>query len=195
MVPTDVSQELTNLELLTETLLNAMEEKNREFKKARTIRSDYITDVDEIQRWIKEAELKIQDRSIEPHILNEHLQEILSEIGNVGDRCKKLLKNGKIIIENTRNNDEKEIVQTTMDNLTEQLQQLRSMLDEKKQQVGETLDAWQRFLALYQAVLTWVQEKKLFLEEPLQIGTLHEARQKLHDYSVRFILLNYSFLH
>lgn len=187
LVPTDVSQELTNLELLTEALLNAMDEKNREFKKARTVRTDYISDVDEVQNWIKNAELKMQNRSIEPQVLNDHLQEIQSELSNTADRLDKLTKNGKIIIDKTRDNEEKAIIQTTIDNLTDQLQQLRSVLDEKKQQVGETLDAWQRFLNLYQAVLTWAQEKRIFLKEPLQISTLHEARQKLHDYSVRLI--------
>ncbi|KAF5292003.1 hypothetical protein FQA39_LY14120 [Lamprigera yunnana] len=183
LVPVDLSQDLTNLELATETLLNAMEEKNREFKKARTVRTDYVKDVDEIQNWIKKAELKIQDRSTEPHILNEYLQEIQSEITSAFDRYEKLVKNAKIIMSKTRDDEEKAIIQTTIDNLNDQLQQLRSLLDEKKQQVGETLDAWQRFLALYQAVLTWVEEKKVFLQEPLYVSTLYEARQKLHDYS------------
>lgn len=185
LVPIDISQDLTNLELLTESLLNAMEEKNREFKKARTVRTDYVNDVDEIQNWIKEAELKIQDRSVEPQILNEHLQEIQSEIASILDRFEKLTKNGKIIQDKTQNDEEKMVIQSTVDNLNDQLQRLRAMLDEKKQQVGDTLDAWQRFLNLYKAVLTWCEEKKVFLVEPLYISTLHEARQKLHDYSVR----------
>ncbi|KAF5308512.1 hypothetical protein FQR65_LT06177 [Abscondita terminalis] len=183
LVPIDISQELTNLELLTESLVNAMDEKNREFKKARTVRTDYTGDVDSIQNWIKKAELQIQDRSTEPYVLNQYLQDIQSELSDNFERYEKLLKNGKIIIAKTHNNDEKAIIQTTMDNLNEQLQQLRSLLEDKKQQVGETLDAWQRFLALYQAVLVWVEERKTFLEEPVCVSSLHEARQKLHDYS------------
>lgn len=188
LVPSDVSQEITNLELLAETISGAMDEKGREFKKARTVRSDYLADVEAVQSWIKEAELKVQDRSLEPHILNEHLKQIQSEIGGVSDRLEKLTKNGKSIIEKSRNDEEKELIESNINTLTEQLQQVRSWLDERKQQVSETLDAWQRFLNLYQLVMTWVQEKRVFLQEPLYISTLQEARQKLHDYSVSFSL-------
>lgn len=189
VVPSDVAQELTSLELLAESLSNKMDEKDREFKKARTVRSDYISDVKEVENWIKEAELKVRDRSIEPQLLNEHLQQIQQEIGGISDRLEKLIKNGKVIIEKSRSDEERRLVQSTIDTLTEQLAQVKSWLEEKKQQVGDTLDAWQRFLTLYQAVLTWVQEKKVFLREPLQLSTLQEARQKLHDYSVSGMFL------
>lgn len=187
MIPSDVALGLDQLELLTEAIANAMEEKNREFKKARTIRTDYNNEVDEVQSWIKDAELKVQDRSIEPQILQENLQQIQSEIGNVSDRLEKLVKNGKIIIDKTKDEEEKELVQSTINTLTEQLQLVRTWLEEKRQLVGETLEAWQRFLALYKAVMVWVEEKRIFLQEALYISTLGEARQKLHDYSVGFL--------
>ncbi|XP_064211053.1 muscle-specific protein 300 kDa isoform X18 [Tribolium castaneum] len=183
LVPSDVAQELNQLELLTEALASAMEEKDREFKKAKTVRSDYLNDVEEVQSWIKDAELKVQDRSIEPQLLQQHLQTIQAEIGGITDRLEKLIKNGKLIVEKTKDDDEKQLIQSTINNLSDQLQQVRSWLEEKRQQVGETLDAWQRFLSLYQTVMTWVQEKRVFLKEPLYITTLTEARQKLHDYS------------
>lgn len=187
LVPTDVSQQLSSLELLSETISNAMDEKNREFKRAKTIRSDYNSDVDIIQNWISIAETKIQDRSIEPQLLKEHLQEVQSEIGSQMDRLEKLTKNGKTIIDKTKDDEEKILVQKTIDTLTEQLQQVKIWLEEKKSQVGDSLDAWQRFLTLYQQVMSWVEEKRQFLVEPLHLSTLHEARQKLHDYSVSLL--------
>lgn len=186
LVPSDVSQQLASLELLSETISNVMEEKNREFKRARTVRTEYLSDVDEIQGWIRKAELKVQNRSIEPQELKEHLQQIQSEIGSITDRLEKLIKNGKIIIEKTRDDEEKTLIQSTINTLTEQLQQVRSWLDEKKQQVGDCLDAWQRFLTLYQTVMAWVEEKKVFLVEPLQLSSLQQARQRLNDYSVSY---------
>lgn len=186
LVPSDVSQQLSSLELLAETISNAMEEKDREFKRAKTVRTDYLTDVEHVQKWIQEAETKIQDRSIEPQQLREHLQQIQSELSNVMDRLERLSKNGRTIIEKTKDEDEKVLIQKTIDNLTEQLQQVRSWLDEKKAQVGDSLDAWQRFLNLHQQVVAWLAEKRTFLEEPLKLVTLHEARQRLHDYSVRY---------
>lgn len=188
LIPSDIAKELNELELLTEAIAGAMDEKDREFKKARTIRTDYLADVDDVQNWIKDAELKVQDRSIEPQLLHEHLQQIQSEIGSTADRLEKLIKNGKIIVEKTRDDGEKDSIQSTIDNLNEQLLQVRAWLEEKKQQINETLDAWQRFLALYQAVMDWVTEKREFLKEPLVISTLQEAKQRLHDYSVCFFL-------
>lgn len=184
LVPSDLSQELTNLELLVEGLLNKMDEKEREFKKARTVRSDYLTDVEEVQNWIKDAELKVQDRSIEPQALSDHLQQVSAEMGPVCDKLERLVKNGKAIMEKSRSEEEKKLIRNTIDGLCEQMQQVKSWLEEKKQQVGDTLEAWQRFLALYQAVMVWVREKKEFLKEQLHISTLQESRQKLHDYSV-----------
>lgn len=184
LVPSDVSQELTSLELLAEAVSGAMDEKNREFKKARTVRTDYLSDVEAVESWIKEAELKVQDRSVEPQLLTEHLQQVQSEIGSISDRLEKLIKNGKVILEKTRDDEEKDLIQSTINTLTDQLQQVRSWLEERRQQVSETLDAWQRFLNLYQAVMNWVEEKKTFLKEPLHLSTLQEAKQKLHDYTV-----------
>lgn len=184
LVPSDIVHELNQLELLAESISCAMEEKDREFKKARTIRTDYINDVEEITGWIKDAELKVTDRTTEPQLLNEHLQEVQSELINITDKLEKLTRNGRTIIGKTRDNDEKEVIQSTINSLTDQLAQIRSWLDERRQQVGETLDAWQRFLSLYQAVMLWVQEKKVILQEQIYLSTLQEAKQKLHDYSV-----------
>ncbi|XP_018338972.1 PREDICTED: nesprin-1 isoform X6 [Trachymyrmex septentrionalis] len=183
LVPSDITQHLTALELCAEATTQTMEEKQREQKRARTVRSDYLTDVDEVQAWIRQAELKVQDRSIEPAILRENLRQIQNELGTISDKLERLTRNGQTIVKNTRDDAEKELINSTIDNLTEQLAQIKSWLEEKKQIVGDTLDAWQRFLALYEAVKTWTEEKRQFLVEPLKLSTLQQARQRLHEYS------------
>lgn len=197
LVPSDITQHLTALELCAEATAQAMEEKQREQKRARTTRSDYLTDVDEVQAWIRQAELKVQNRSIEPAVLREHLRQIQNELGTISDRLERLTKNGQTIIKNTRDDAEKELINSTINNLTEQLAQVRSWLEEKKQIVGDTLDAWQRFLTLYADVKAWTEEKKQFLVEPLKLSTLVQSRQRLHEYSVRgetviFAILEYT---
>ena len=184
LVPTDLAQKLTSLELKAEDTSQAMEEKQREQKRAKTTRSDYLTDVDEVQSWIRQAELKVQNRSIEPTKLMEHLRQIQNELGPISDKLERLTKNGQVIIENTRDGNEKELIGSTIVNLTDQLGQVKSWLDEKKKQIGDILDAWQRFLALHEAVKTWIDEKRLFLVEPLRLSSLSQARQRLHEYSV-----------
>lgn len=184
LVPSDIGQELTSLELLSERLHGAMEEKNREFKRAKTVRTEYLTGVDAVQTWLHNAELRIQDRSMEPLQMKEILTKIHHEIGGIQERMDCVRMNGGIIIEKSRSDKEKELVQSTIDQLNQQLGQIRSWIDEKKQQVGDSLDAWTRFMNLYQIVMSWATEKRTFVAEPMNITTLYEARQKLNDYSV-----------
>lgn len=185
LVPSDLAQHLTALELCAEATAQAMEEKQREQKRARTVRSDYLTDLDEVQTWIRQAELKVQDRSIEPAPLKEQLKQVQDELGTITDKLERLTRNGRTIAENTRDDTEKQLIDSTVHNVTEQLNQVRNWLDERKQVVADTIDAWQRFLTLYEAVKAWTEEKRQFLVEPLKLSTLVQARQRLHEYSVR----------
>ncbi|KZC10894.1 Nesprin-1 [Dufourea novaeangliae] len=183
LVPSDLAQHLTGLELCAEATAQVMEEKQREQKRARTVRSDYLTDLDEVQAWIRQAELKVQDRSVEPGPLKEQLKQVQDELGTITDKLERLTRNGRTIAENTRDDTEKQLIDSTVHNVTEQLNQVRNWLDERKQVVADTIDAWQRFMTLYEAVKAWTEEKKQFLVEPLKLITLVQARQRLHEYS------------
>lgn len=183
-VPSDLAQALSSLELLTETLNNAMDEKDREFKRARTVRYDYGKDVDDVQSWLQKAELQIQDRTLEPEAHKERLQQLQSEIGPIGDKLERLTKNGKTIIENSQDDSEKDLIRSTIDNLTDHMAQVKSLLEDKKQKVGDSLDAWARFFALNEAVRQWVETQREFLAQPLYLTTLQQTRQKLSEYSV-----------
>lgn len=185
LVPSDLAQHLAALELCADATAQSMEEKQREQKRARTVRSDYLTDLDEVQAWIRQAELKVQDRSIEPAPLKEQLKQVQDELGTITDKLERLTRNGRTIAESTRDETEKQLIDSTVHNVTEQLSQVRNWLDERKQVVADTIDAWQRFLALYEAVKAWTEEKRQFLVEPLKLITLVQARQRLHEYSVR----------
>lgn len=186
LVPIDIDRQLTSLEFPVEGISQAMEEKQREQKRAKTMRTDYLTDVEQVQLWLQQAELKIQNRSIEPAKLMEQLRQIQSELAPMSDRLERLTRNGGMIVENTRDESEKEVLRGTMGTLTEQMNQVKSWLDERKQLIGDVLDAWQRFLALHEAVKLWIEEKRVFLVEPLKLSSLNQSRQRLHDYSVGF---------
>lgn len=148
------------------------------------MRSDYVRDVDVVQSWIQKSELAVQDRSVEPQQLKQHIQEIQSEITGISEKLEKAKKNGQVIIDHTKDDLEKDVVKGTLETLESQLSQLRTWMDQTRQTVGDSLDSWQRFMSMYNAVMAWVAEKKIFLELPLQLGSLTEARQKLNDYSV-----------
>lgn len=66
--------QLTSLELISEGVRSVMDEKGRELKRARTVRTEYAADVEEIQRWLRDAELKVQDRSVQPQKLKDYIQ-------------------------------------------------------------------------------------------------------------------------
>lgn len=182
-VPSDVAQELTALEFATERLQSTMNDKERDFKRAKTVRGDYLQGVDYIQTWLHQTELRIQDRSVQPTQFRELLNRIAQELTDVQDRLENVKQNGHVIIEKSRNTDERDLIRTTIDQLVQQVEQLRSLLDEKRHQVGNSLDAWSRFMQLYHIVMTWSSEKKQFLAIPLNVTTLPEARQKMAEYA------------
>lgn len=66
--------QLTALELLSEKVVSLMEEKSKNIKRARTIRSDYNSYVDAVQKWLQEVEVKVQDRVVEPVVLKQSVQ-------------------------------------------------------------------------------------------------------------------------
>lgn len=66
--------QLIALELLSEKVVSLMEEKSKNIKRARTIRSDYNSYVDAVQKWLQEVEVKVQDRVVEPVLLKQSVQ-------------------------------------------------------------------------------------------------------------------------
>lgn len=197
LVPSDVAQELNALEQIAERLAAAMETKNRDHKRAKTVRSEYLRGVDSVQQWLQQAELRIQDRSAAPLQLKETLNRIQQDLAGVQEQLDGVKSNGQQIIERTRSDEEKALVRQTIDQLQQQLGQVVAWLDEKRHQVGDTLDAWTRFMNLYQIVMQWAREKRAFVAAPLQITTLLEAKQHQQVYgqavkSIKPIVANLS---
>ena len=52
--------QLSSLEILAESLMGKLEEKERDLSKAQSVRSEYAQDVEKIQFWLQRAEAKIQ---------------------------------------------------------------------------------------------------------------------------------------
>ena len=70
----EVERHIAILEILSEKVLAAMEDKESEAKRARTVRYEYHRDVEQVQSWICQAEGRVQDRSLEPQTLKDFLQ-------------------------------------------------------------------------------------------------------------------------
>merc|ERR1719282_1955807 len=182
-LPSDTADKLANIELLAEQKLTNLEDRESEHKRAKNIRYEFQVDVEEVQFWISRSESKIQDRTLEPHILKNNLNDIQSEINGISEQLDKLLSNGKIITEKTDNNQEKELVLSTTNNLSEQISSLKNLIQEKKNAANDAIDAWQRFLQFHSALKTWCDEKDSFLKEPFCFTNLSAAKLKLQDYN------------
>lgn len=182
--PADVAQELSALELSSEALAAAMEEKEREWKRARTARSEYATDVEDVQAWVRAAELTARDRTLPPEPYRERLVATRSEIPNIADRVERLTRNARAIVEGSRDASERQLVQSTVTALSEQFAAVCSELETRQAAVEDACDAVARFLGLLEKVLLWVETQRAFLARPLPLADLQEAQQKQTEYGV-----------
>lgn len=182
-IPTDIVQNLVNLELLLENNFELWEDKMKSFKKARSIRSEYLTNVDEVNQWIRQAVDKTNDPHVEPNQFKENLHKLNQEQELIWERLQCAKKNGDVIIENSHSDEERILIKTTIDQLEHQLNEIGHLLTEKRQQIDNTLDGWSRFLHMHRAVMDWCREKKNMLSEPMDIHTIQQAKQKHAEYS------------
>lgn len=191
--PADVAQELSALELSSEGLAAAMEEKEREWKRARTSRSEYAMDVEDVQAWVRGAELTARDRTLPPEPYRERLVATRSEIPSVSDRMERLTRNARAIVEGSRDANERQLVQSTVTALSEQFAAVCSELEARQAAVEDACDAVARFLTLLEKVLLWVETQRAFLARPLPLADLQEAQQKQTEYGVRITVLVLTF--
>lgn len=183
-VPIDIAQELKSLELATENLKEIMADKDREFKRAKTVRSEYLNGVDYIQVWLHQAELRIQDRTLEPVRLKDLISDVQKELATIYEKLDVVKQCAVIIVDNSRSIDEKRLIQNTVDQLEKQIEQLRTELDEKKHHLHDSLDAYTRFRKLYEIVMKWAADKREFIKSSLNVTTMAECRQKMNEYLV-----------
>lgn len=183
-IPIDIAQELNTLELARENMRRIMTDKEREFKRSKTVRSEYLNGVEHVHIWVQQTELRIQDRSSEPARLKGAINDIQQELTTIYEKVDTIKQCAIIIVDNSRSNDEKILIRTTVDQLEKQVEQIRTDLEEKKHHLHDSLDAYARFMKLYEIVMKWASEKREFIDVSLNVTTLTEARQKMNEYMV-----------
>lgn len=62
-------------------------------------------------------------------------QQIQSELPSVTERLERTKGNGQTLIEKTKDDEEKVLIQSTLDSLAEQMTLVKSWIEEKKNQV------------------------------------------------------------
>lgn len=183
-VPSDISEELKSLELDIEKLREALTTKMREFKSAKTVRGEYLNGIDYTQVWLQQTELRIQDRTLEPLRFKELLHDIQKELTTIYEKLETVKQCAVILVDNIRSDNEKKLIQSTVEQLEKHVERICTDLEEKKHMLHDSLDAYARFMRFYENVLKWATEKKDFINISLNVITLPEARQKMNEYLV-----------
>jgi nesprin-1 len=180
----EITTHLKELELKVEKLLDTMEEHNRAFKMAKTIRSDYLYNAEKVHCWINDTEEKLKCHYTEPLEYKVSIHNSCQERPSVTEWFDTANKSGQSIIESTQDEREALNIRQNLEQTRERLNQAFALLDEQKIIIDNVVDAWSKFMELYQIIINWATEKKIFVGQELRINNQQEALVKLNEYSV-----------
>lgn len=180
----EVIQSLKDLELKAERLFDTMEEYSRVFKQANTIRSEYLHNTEKVNYWINDTEDKLKSNFTEPLEYKVSIHNSCQEKSNVSEWLDIARKNGLEILQSTRDEHEAQNIRQNLDQIQERLRHVFGLLDEQKIIIDNVVDAWSKFMELYQIIINWAAEKKIFVSQELKIHNQQEAQTKLNEYSV-----------
>jgi nesprin-1 len=116
--------------------------------------------------------------------MKEALQALIAQFPAAQEQIEAMRAAYETISANSPDAAEKAGMKTALDGATQNLERLKGLAEDRRAQIGESLDSWQRFLQLYRHVMHWAEEKRRMLAEPLTAGSLAEARQKFNVYAM-----------
>lgn len=181
----EITDQLKTLELKVEKQLDTMEESNRQFKIAKTIRSEYLYNLEKVHCWINETEENLKSHYIEPLEFKIFIHNLCQEKNTVTDWFETAKKSGDSIIKSTRDAQEIINIKTILEQTKDRLNQVYAQLEEQKIIIDNVVEAWSKFMELYQIIINWASEKKIFVGQDLKFNNIQEAQAKLAEYSVR----------
>lgn len=180
----EITTYLKSLELKVEKLLDTMEENNRAFKIAKTIRSDYLYNTEKVLCWINDTEDKLKSHFSDPLEYKVLIHKSSQERPTVSEWFETANRSGQNIIQSTRDESEAINIRQTLEQAHERLTRVFVLLDEQRMIIDNVVDAWSKFMELYQVIVNWAMEKKVFVGQELKLNNQQEAQDKLNEYSV-----------
>jgi nesprin-1 len=183
-VTPEVATHLKNLELKVEQLQDRMEEYERAFKLARTVRNEYLHNIEKIHAWVNDVEEKFKSHYTEPLEYKITIHKSVQEKPTVIEWYEVAKRSGQTIIESTQDESEAFQIRQTLDETKARLEHVFKLLDDQKTIIDNVVDAWTKFMELYQIIIQWAIEKKIFVGQELKINNQQEAKAKLNEYSV-----------
>lgn len=180
----DISQVLKDLELKIERLLDMMEGHTRAFKQAKTTRSEYLYNTEKVCYWINDTEGKLKSHYTEPLEYKVSIHNCCQERPAVLEWFESARTNGQEIMKSTHDEQEATNIRQNLEQIHERLQNTFALIDDQKTIIDNVVDAWSKFMELYQIIINWAAEKKIFVNQELKIHNQQEAQIKLNEYSV-----------
>ncbi|CAL1291409.1 unnamed protein product [Larinioides sclopetarius] len=180
-IPDSITKTLSSLELLSEATTTILEDKEREYKKARAIRIEYTEALDDVVAWLKKAQEQLQDKSNLPEVALEYINVLISEVVPIKSKLDTVRRNGLLIAESTRNPSEKQIILNSITSLEDQMSKVESWLYEREVQLKEAVNALRQFLESHTFIQSWISKVESYLSEDTEILSLADAKQKLSN--------------
>lgn len=66
------------------------------------------------------------------NFFTKYLQQLVSEIPTIDEKLDRASQNGKLIIENSKNDEEKQFIAKTLDSLSHELAEAKCLIEERK---------------------------------------------------------------
>lgn len=180
----EITTSLRESELRVEKLLDTMDQYERAFKIAKTVRSDYLYNTEKVHCWINDTEEKLKTHYSEPLEYKVSIHNSCQERSAVSEWFDTACKSGQNILESIHDEHEKHAIQQNLEQTRERLGQVFALLNEQKAIIDNVVDAWSKFMELYQIIINWATEKKVFVSQELKLNNQQEAQAKLNVYSV-----------
>ncbi|GIX92590.1 nesprin-1 [Caerostris extrusa] len=180
-IPDTITKTLSSLELLSEATTTILENKEREYKKARATRIEYTEALDAVVAWLQKAQEQLQDKSNLPEVALECINVLISEVVPVKSKLDSVRRNGLLIAESTKNAAEKQTIQNSITSLEDQMSKVESWLYEREVQLKEAVNALRQFLESQNFVQAWIKKVEAYLSQDTEILLLQDAKQKLSD--------------
>lgn len=184
----ELATALKNLELKVEKLSETMEIHQRAFENAKALRREYLFNTEKVQHWINVTEDKLKGHFIEPLEYKISIHNCCHERAPVSEHFENACKSGQLLMQFIQDPNEVLLIKQNLEETRNRLTQVFLLLDEQRTIIDNLVDAWSKFMELYQIIINWASQKRIFVGQEMKLNNLKEAHVKLIEYSVRYLI-------
>lgn len=186
-IPDAIGQALSSLEMLSEGVASSLDDKEKQYRQAVKSRKDYVLAVRKIVDWLEKAQQTLQDKESNIEETELKLMLLSSQVPDIKQTMHNgITRNGQQIAEWTKEPEEKNSILTTISSLGEKLVEVDNWIQERLLQVKNAHHLRERFLALHENLLKWIEENELFLNDKEPLVTLDGTKRRVAKAKVSY---------